>query len=479
MNSLKMKKISILAIVVIGIALPLNAQQRFTSYYLDNAIPSIYLNPAVNPENKVIVGLPALGSFGFAVNTGSLLSLKSMMTVDGSTGTIDFNRYVRKMNNVNFITADMSVDVLSAMVTVRDNTYSMSLRTMADARVRVPKGLFSVLTDGILNEPAFKKIGGRLNVYHELGLGFSHHNDHSKLNYGGRFKILFGLANASADMNMSIDVDQDDLYQWDVTMDARAQAASVMLQDDWENLSHTTLALGGGNMGVGIDAGATYEWDDQISFAASIVDLGFIRWKTNPINMSTDASFEWDGVTLDLSEYDNVDSLSAGLSSVTDDMVEEFEDLMDIDSTNDNYTTSLFTKIYLTTHYQILPKTRVSGTIITEFDRGLRAGWAIAGTQEIGKNTQVVLNYWRWRNSGTNLGFGFVQKMGPVQVHMMLDNFWFGRIMKIDNNAVGSSSTSGTTPIPFNFRNIDFRFGIALAFGQLRDAVKQSNTSIK
>lgn len=474
-----MKKVSILALVIIGIVGNIQAQQRFTSYYLDNTIPSSYFNPAIDPDNKVIVGLPVIGSVGIGGNTGSLASLKSMMTIDGSTATIDLNRYVKKMNNVNFLTTELSVDVLSAMTTVRDNSYSLSLRTIADARIRIPKGLFSIVTEGVLDEPAFKKFGGRVNVYHELGLGFAHHNDHSKFNYGGRFKLLFGLANASADANIDLKVDDDDLYQWDLSMDAKVRAASVLLQEDAGELSASTIALGGGNMGMGLDVGATYKWDEKITFAASITDFGFIRWKTNPVNMSTDASYRWEGVVVDMSEYDNLDSLTEGLSSITDEIADEFEDMLDFDSTNENYTTSLFTKIYLTSHYQVLEKTRVSGTIFTEFDRGVRMGWAIAGTQDLGKGSQIVLNYWRWRNSGSNVGFGVAQKMGPIQLHVMVDNLWFGKLIKINNAALGGSSSGKTIPMPFNFRNADFRIGLSLVFGQVREPVKQSNSSLK
>ena len=45
------------------------------------------------------------------------------------------------------------------------------------------------------------------------------------------------------------------------------------------------------NNGWGIDLGGNYQLTEQLSVSASIVDLGYIKWKTNPHNIKSHISF--------------------------------------------------------------------------------------------------------------------------------------------------------------------------------------------
>ena len=133
-------------------------------------------------------------------------------------------------------------------------------------------------------------------------------NINEKLRVGGRLKILFGGAGASIDnQRLDIDVGSDfshtihsDLVlnisgPVDITTNEDNFIDDIELKDD---INPFDLILNGKNSGVAFDFGAEYQLLPNLSLSASIIDLGFIGWKSDVFNLKATNNFSFDAFDL-------------------------------------------------------------------------------------------------------------------------------------------------------------------------------------
>jgi len=71
------------------------------------------------------------------------------------------------------------------------------------------------------------------------------------------------------------------------------------------SISPINLIMNGKNPGFAIDAGITYPYNDKLEFSASVLDLGFIRWRSNLNTFDASGNFSYEGVLSDDIPTDN------------------------------------------------------------------------------------------------------------------------------------------------------------------------------
>ena len=325
------------------------------------------------------------------------------------------------------------------------------------------KGLFDLLAKGnsaFLGEdnPATGNMSLSAQAYQELAVGYQL-NVTKKLSLGARTKLLFGAVNVSTEaLSLKVVTDPDTyairIYE-DIAMNLSLPAPARF--ENGKLLTNGHFAVGSlfKNLGLGVDLGAEYRFDDQFSMVAAITDLGFIKWKSGTqhlrgnINDSgqfyDDGSFFFEG--LDVEQLQRI---------ISDEHYRElfFDTLRDyfrIDSENlGAYKTSLRTNLMLRGNYDIDMQNRVSAQVQGCFrEDGFRPAMTLAYSGSFYDMLDVCATYTMMRGSYTNIGLGLGGKFGTFHIYAATNNI-FGVF-----NPLNTKNFNLQAGIVFNFTEDD------------------------
>ena len=204
------------------------------------------------------------------------------------------------------------------------------------------------------------------------------------------------------------------------------------------------------NHGVAIDAGVIYRYTDRLTLSASIVDLGFIRWKSNVSRFDANAAISFSG--FDLRQYIDTQGSTDLFQAVVDSVLESFQ----FETGDKPYFSMLTTKIYAGAQYEVNPKLSVSGlSRIEVFDRRPHLAVTFAGMYSPLPFIHGTLSYTLSNYKLDQLGFGIALGGQGAQVYFVTDH--------IPVRYVQDTSTGVLWP--YNARLVNFRFGVNLIFG--------------
>lgn len=461
-----LKKINLFICAVVCFTGVLHAQQEFTIYTMNNLYQASYVNPTAVPENKIHIGLPGMSSIYAGVGQ-NFMTVKSFLTDDNTTR---IQETIDEMPKLGLIGLNTSVDLFSFRINVmHDYNFSFHVRDIVDSRLATPADFYRFFWNGngqfIGKTANFSKTRFDINHYREYALGFLLAHPEKKLSFGGRAKLLFGKINIDSRQNKSSFSTNEDTYAWEFENNFKVNTSGLSIFEtlDEGNESEETVArdylLNTKNKGFGIDFGASYKFNDKLTFSANIKDLGFISWKDDVKNYETDQSTEFEGVGI--TEYSTGESIGEDIEEWVDTIPEIFT----IEETSKNYKSWLHTQIYANATYQLFTDTKLVGTLFGEFYHGLRPGIVLGAEQRVGRVLNVTASYWGFNNSWNNIGLGLMVKPGPVQFYVVTDN-----VLAFVNRAkIGDFSY-----VPYSAKNVNIRIGLNLVIGKTREPEGQT-----
>lgn len=426
------------------------AQSELNLPYLNSVYQSSYINASTLPDHKLSVGIPGLSSIYYGVSNSGFKYFDLERTKD----TINLQNFISASEKYNLIHGAANIDLLHVRLRFKENYFfSFHIREMGDVRYSYPKDLLKFLING--NGPYVGQTldfsGFRLEAthYREYALGFIKKEENLPIVIGGRFKVLQGLSNINLKYKKLTLKTDSDMYELTLSSDGEFNTSTPYYYDD--DTSYTVKEgaeyfTNFENVGFAIDLGATYKFNDKITFSGAINNVGFIRWKTNPRNYKVTGANSFSGLDPrdDLYEDD----------TEFEDYLDSLEQAFEYQETFDSYTNWLTANLYLTASYQLFEKTSLYGTLYLEKYQRLRPAATIAISQKAGRYFQGVLSYSYISRSLKNIGLGLMLKPGPVQFYLATDNI-LGYI-----NPLGSKVAN-------------LRFGINLVFGNIKTADKQ------
>lgn len=401
------------------------AQQEITLQLMNNVFQSTHTNPAIIPRNKANITL--LSSYHIDVkNTGfsynQLLAQVEEGTEPGQR-ILNLESMLKnlKLGRKNYMNAGGSVDLLAIGFKAGKNRFSLNITEKFQSRLYYNDGLFRTFVYGNSPEETINLNGYSLDALHyrELGLGYNRKIlADEKLVVGGRLKVLSGMANVHTQQSeISISTGNEaEMYALTANADISVQTAGLGLLEEGE----VSYFINTNNLGFGADLGATYQLDTKLSFAASLVNLGFINWKHDVQNYHSQGTFTFRGV-------DDDDVLTTGefdvdLAQLTDSIANIFE----FEENDQSYRTGLPAQMYLSSYYQLALRTTASATLYSDFigKGAFRRGLALGIRQNVGKWLQASATYSMQARSYNNLGFGLALSSGGggLQLYMVSDN---------------------------------------------------------
>lgn len=422
----------------------IQAQGGYTMYNMQNISQQAYLNPAIDPDSKFFIGIPAIsGIYGGFENNAAPYS--QALTPDGEGNTLlDVGFIAENSKPRNYFALNLSVDLLNFGFRAGKNVFYFQAREIITSDFSYPDNFIKLIAYG--NAPyagerlAMDNFAYNFTSYREYAAGWSRKLT-NKLQVGARFKFLTGMENIrTVNSTLGLTTNANNYHLTvDGSFDVRSSGVNQLLNTDfkWQERLFNVQ-----NRGAGIDLGAHYQATDKWTFSASVTDLGFIRWSRDIKNYSmNDTSFTFRGLNLN-------ELIDDGDGSTFDRLSDSLENTFAVNEDSTSYTSYLRARIFLQARYNLTKNHSLSllthGTLINE---KFNPAFSLAWNAQFGKILGTTISYNAYGRSFTNIGAGVTLRLGPAQIYAVTDNI------------LGFSGTSYS-------KNRHIRAGVNLVFGR-------------
>ncbi|KPK86648.1 MAG: hypothetical protein AMS27_04595 [Bacteroides sp. SM23_62_1] len=464
------RTITIPLIFWIIIFLPGNVlSQENTLYFMHTNPQAIHTNPALFYRCRTYIELPVISSVRYAYsNTG----FGYHDALHYGTGTqsdsiiIDIDNLDKKLKKRNYIRNDYSINLLGAGFRIRDYYFHFNISNHGETRVGIPGDIIS-LKDGNWDSseevPRDIDLGG-LGVnaidYIQIAVGVSKKIEEG-FSIGLTAKYLMGAANLNTHRSELDIITQADPIVLDVSSRYRIYA-SFPVDITYSNLGIVETVnfdnslddpvgdfILNKNRGFAMDAGVLYDYLEEITLSASIIDLGLIRWRSNINRFESEGSITFRG--FDLLQYatgtDETELFQALLDSI--------QDSWQFTNSNDPYISFMTPKIYLGGLYRLNEKIAFGALLRTEiFDRRPHFALTMSANFNPVSFFSGTVSYSIMNNKLYQLGLGFSLGGPGAQFFFVSDHIPVRFVREVNTGAL----------FPYNARTVNFRFGINLIF---------------
>jgi hypothetical protein len=464
------------------------AQQDLTIHLMPIIPQASYNNPAFRPTAKLYIGFPMLSSIyiGMGHNAFDFNDVVNKRSDDSLELT--FDNVMDKMGKVNYFSTDVMFEMLGFGFKVKKNYFSFSMSTKVSEHLSYPRELLSLAWKGdgqyVGKTADFTGLGLNMSHYYEYALGFARDVKLFDMDFvvGGRLKYLAGLMNVSTKRNtIKLGVAENDFAltaQTDVLLNCSLPQPIYNQLDsnefnnkcDYDPRYYFFNPL---NKGLGIDLGASYKLNNQFSFGASIVDLGYIKWKYRPKNITSNVeSFTFDGI--------NVDNIVNGIDSTAlQNQVDSIKDVFQVSKTENAYSTSLPTKIYLTGVFTLTPNDKVGLLIRNEFfNKRIHPALALSYNKRVLNMLSASISYSMISRSYANIGLGVAVNFGPFEMYLVTDNINKFLPLKMasikTHEADGPGDKDKFMNFPSSIKYMNVHFGMNFIFGYKEKKIGKS-----
>jgi hypothetical protein len=430
--------------------LTLQAQQGNT-FFLMHAVPqSNLLNPAVQIDCRYFIGIPVLASAHLSYSN-------TAFTYNDLAGTDTWNieGIFDQMHPTDLYTAEAWFHPISLGYRRKAFYYTFNIAEKVHGYQTIPRDVAEMTVHGngpfVGDKASFN--GLRPGGYHtrEYSLGISKVMS-PYLTAGIRAKLLFGKANltsgrskmslATAEDNFSILLDGDytlnSSFPFTLTEDSAGNIDGI----EMEEIVPLDYMLNRGNPGFSVDLGAIYRYDERITLSASLLDLGFVRWRTDLNNVSGEGEFAYGGT--DLSTV----LVSMGF---LEEMVDSLMNSLEVTNTRDPYTYFLPTQLYLGGSYRLSDAISLGAVNRNVIYRSkLHSSFTISAQADLADRLLAAVSWSYLNNTVRNVGLGLAWHGKGIQFHAVTDNllgFFY----------------------PFDTRTLNLRFGVGMMLGCPRD----------
>lgn len=436
--------------------LQLSAQNKQLLYDFNGIPDALMVNPGMQTDFQWYAGIPVLSGLSVQAGTNAL-TVHDLFADDG----LDFNMKVREravysMETNDELSGTYQITLLNAGFRGRnpDNFYSFGIYNEGDAIGYWFKDYAILAFEGNADQLGrefnlghLKTRGEMVNVFH---FGLNKKID-KNLTIGARAKLYSSVFNFTSTKNKGHFVTtegQNNLLA--NTIDADLELRSSGLNEIEDALDNDRSLLPGilarrmffgGDLGLGVDLGFTYNFNERTMVTGSVLDLGFVYNSTDVKNYTIKGAATVEGIEAIFPE---------ALSSINDDLWQQFID--DIDAmvphgtNNKSYLSFRPTKLNGSFRYNFgepIPSRRGSdcrdmirhGLGYKDFSsavgaqvyvinrpKGPQAALTAFYMHRFGQALALKTTYTINRFSYSNIGLGLSLQAGPINLYIMADN---------------------------------------------------------
>lgn len=444
----------ILYFAILGACLNAFAQNKQLLYDFTDIPQSLIVNPGVEVDFEWYAGIP--GVSGVSLHVGSSgVSAYDLFADDG----LDFNMKVRDLLLEGMTTSDefsltQQLELINIGFRGTDSSlfYSLGVYLETDAILYWPEDYVVLAIDGNVNRlnqrfglGDLKTRGEMMSVFH---FGVNKKVD-KKLTLGARGKIYSSIFDFNSSRNKGFFITrpgQNNELASTLNADMKWRTSginAITTAADEDKVPATLIKRGlfGGNLGLGVDLGFTYQLNKQTVFTASLLDLGFIYHTNDVENYTLKGDVTTEGVEVILP----ADLLDAN-RDVWQELVDNIEEIVPFENNFNNYVSFRPTKLYASLRYNwgeqdqngvdcdcgpnVTRTNRVPKFVngigaqlfVINRPRGPQTALTAFYQRRFGNVLAVKATYTADKFSYTNLGFGLSLQAGPINLYAMADN---------------------------------------------------------
>ena len=452
-----LKSFAAVSAAVLMSAAGAKAQISTTLFFDKNNYRNHLANPANIYYGKFYFGwLPCISNVGVEGGISHLSFSDIFYNVKGADGqkkTVLFCDKDSKEGIPNFLDAlgktervfsSFRSDIIDFGFRTKNSGYlSFNLAVRADVYSTIPSKFFNFAFDGMDEGETYdlkmKKLGVHGTGWVEFGVGYARQVN-EKLSVGATLKYLYGLANVKTDLSkVKITADEN---EWVAKVDGSAYAripGLTITEDENHRIKDSDVDIEdakfsmAGRSGAGIDLGANYYILPNLKLSASILDLGFIRWKDDEVVVLNAVSdYSYTGVKYEMGGDENGDY---------------FEDLPSLEeiyevSGKHKYTSTLTPKVYLGGEYEFWEDRLGLGVLskTTFYKKAPFEEMLLTANFRPFKRFSTSLTYTIFDKHWTNIGLGVNFVLGILNFYAAVDNVSL-KYAKVDNFVIPSNTS--------------------------------------
>ena len=419
--------ITLLILILCQVPSLLYSQHDLTLYNFETVPQRIYENPSFIPAQRLYIGIPFLS--GAQTSYENPFSYNNVLTKEEDDSlTFEAETFIDKISKNDHFITNTTLNILSVGAQIADGRYYLNfgIRQRSTGNATLPEDLCYLLWYGNTAPQVFGEtvnISPVFNgtVWDEWDFTFSGYAMNRRLSYGATVKYLSGRINVNTKKSEFDFYTDTTTYNINVKSDVEIQTSGIDEFDTYFNQPLPVLIFPG-NFGFGIDLGASFCINDKFSVNASVLDLGFITWRSNTLTLVSHepgAEVIYNGLDL----HDFVDMVQ-DFDEFGTKMTDSISDLIDIDSVYDvNYTTYLPVRYNIGGSFAFNDHSRFNLLFngISQnhkFYPALSLSWCYNLNQVLG----IVASYNLFNNQYWNFGAGLSVQAGPVQLYAVSDN---------------------------------------------------------
>lgn len=446
-------------------SLTMIGQVNHTLYFMERIPQSNQINPALQPNCNLYIGVPGLSSMYFDMGNNSL-SVSSIVQYNQQLDSLvtflhplaDRNKFFDALQEDNYFYNAFQYDIISFGFRIQSLYFHFNTALKSYTYFTYPKSFMQLIINGsdigaITN---LKTFGINNTTYGEMSFGLSNKFD-DDLTIGAKIKLLSGLTNIST-LNKQFLVetfeDQEskivNRIMADVSfrgympyLEETPNGSEVSVDSIFKLKDKPQKAIKPfESMGLGFDIGVIYSGFENILLSASVVDLGYIRWGKNAYDYKMRSSYTLSGATI------NKDSLEDAFKNP----IGSINDSIKFSKSSIKYTTALPTKIYLGGEYFLETYFSFGLMSVTQFyAKSVYQQFTFSGNFRPLRAMMISLSYSFLRNGFNNFGAGLTfRPLPPLQFYLLTDYI---------------PLRYGKQYIPIHARSFNLRFGLNFTFG--------------
>lgn len=460
-------KIGILLIVSLTIVtIPLKAQLVNSLYFIDNSPLKHQFNPAFQPTSNIYISLPAIGNTQISFGNNRL----TMSSLENSK-----DKVLSSLKSSTLVNTEVYTNLLGFGFRTNNAYWTFSATAKSIANTSLPSDAFRLLMYGnaetvngqtTLTNSIFdvSKLHGNGTGFIEAALGYSRVLN-EKWQVGLKVKYLHGIAASKLEINsLTLESGLDDIY-------INGKGTLYSSYPDGNINASTFLKPSG--LGGAIDLGLTYNPIENLHLAASVSDLGMIRWSGKNIhNNSSALDYKFNGIN-----GFNISNILTGLNTgnLTDSIYDDIKQNLVESTDNKSFSTKLIPRINASAEYFFLNKILSVGLLGSAriFNQKLYPDITTAVSVKPINWFNFSLSYSVLNGYGRNLGAGMGLRLGPINLFASADYIpmHYTKLttpLNVDLSSMNLGKTTIST-LPYKTEKINFAIGINIELGYRQD----------
>lgn len=431
-----------LLLVVTG----MNGQQSNTLFLMHAVPQSNQLNPAVQPDCKLFIGVPVFNTVHIDYANSSFTY--NELTADNA---LQLDAVYNKLNRMNMVSAEAIGYPLSIGYKLNNNYFSFSISERFNTYNSFSKKLLGLILYGnqqYVGEVArLNNTRANLSYYREYSLGWAFEWDRFT-SFGVRGNLLFGKGNLNTGSSrLRLGTDEETFVlsvfgdvavnsSYPLTLQQNASGAIRNILIDYPNFF--PFLMNPRNVGYSMDFGLIHQYSNEITLSASLIDLGVILWTDDVYNVKANVDFVYEGV-MEGTDF----SVAAYFRDLSDSLVNDII----YDVSERPYLSPLPTQLFFGGTYRWRKNVNlglVSRNVLV--NRRIKSSLTASVNATYLSRFQGSLSWTYMNNSPFNIGVGIAYTGSGVQFYGVSDN------------VIGLIS-------PLDSRSVNFRVGMNLLLG--------------